>query len=88
MQNIAMQLEIPEDILLALNESGDAFISQMKLYTAMQLYKEHKLSLGKAAELSGLSKEYFVEALGQHEIPLINYEIEDIASEADHLCQK
>ena len=88
MQNIAMQLDIPEDILLALNESGDEFISQMKLYTAMQLYKEHKLSLGKASELSGLSRENFVETLAEHDIPLINYEIEDLVKEAEHLCQK
>ncbi len=88
MQKLSVQLEIPGDILLSLNETNKEFGEQMKLYTAMQLYNEHKLSVGKAAELSGLSRDSFIEKLGSYNIPLINYDIEDLIKETEHLCQQ
>ena len=45
----SVQFEIPEEILHALNESVTEFTLQMRLFTALQLFKKHKLSLGKAA---------------------------------------
>lgn len=55
MNTKTLQLEIPADIFLSLNENEQEFLKLMKLYTALFLFKEQKLSIGKAAQLSGLS---------------------------------
>ena len=50
-----VNFEIPEKILYALNENISEFTSQMRLFTALQLFEQHKLSLGKASTLAGIS---------------------------------
>jgi len=41
----------------------------MKFYTAIELYKMHKLSMGKAAELAEMNKVDFMFELHKYEIP-------------------
>lgn len=76
-----IRFEIPEDILYSLNENIAEFTSQMRLLTALQLFKNHKLSLGKAVELSGLNKEHFMFELDRYEIPLIDYDAQELDEE-------
>ena len=52
----SVHFEIPEEILYTLNESIAEFTSQVRLFTALQLFSRHKLSLGKAAEVAGLAR--------------------------------
>lgn len=59
----------------------------MKLDTALRLYSKHKLSIGKAAELSGLSLHDFMIQAGKHNIPVISYEEEDLKKELEYLDQ-
>jgi hypothetical protein len=49
MRMISIQFEIPEDILYSLNVNTAEFTQQMRLYSALQWFKDHKLSLSKAA---------------------------------------
>jgi predicted HTH domain antitoxin len=70
----SVRFEIPEEILYALNESITEFTLQMRLFTALQLFKKHKLSLGKAANLAGMDKDQFMVELDRNEIPLIDYD--------------
>lgn len=53
----------------------------MKRNTAMELYKEGKLSFGKAAKLSGMCHNDFLNFLGQHKISIFNYTDEEIEEE-------
>ena len=55
----------------------------MKLSTAMELYKAQKLSLGKASELAGMNITEFMFELGKHEIPVINYDVDDFKEEIE-----
>jgi predicted HTH domain antitoxin len=58
MKATQINFQISESILQALNQSQDEFIDQMRLFTALQLFKNHKLSFGQAAELAGLNREW------------------------------
>jgi len=78
-----VQLEIPEEILYTLNESTAEFTLQMRLFTALQLFKRHKLSLGKAAKLAGMDKEQFMIELDKNEIPLIDYNPDELEDELE-----
>jgi predicted HTH domain antitoxin len=77
----SVRFEIPEEILYALNENIAEFTLQMRLFTALQLFKKHKLSLGKAANLAGMDKDQFMLELDRNEIPLIDYNPEELEEE-------
>ena len=51
-------------------------------FLAAKLYESGKLSLGQAAELAGLSKSTFAELLIDFNVSLINYQLEDILTDA------
>ena len=79
---------VPEDILYTLNETKNEFIKKMKLYTAMELYKMHKLSMGKASELAEMNRIDFMFELGKYEIPVINYDPDDFQDEVAWIMKK
>lgn len=54
---------------------------KMRLYTALHLFKKHKLSFGKAAELAGISRDEFLLELDKNEIDFISYDQEELESE-------
>jgi predicted HTH domain antitoxin len=76
-----VRFEISEEILYALNENIAEFTLQMRLFTALQLFKKHKLSLGKAANLAGMDKDQFMLELDRNEIPLIDYDPDELEEE-------
>jgi predicted HTH domain antitoxin len=76
-----IKFKIPEEILNALNQDKVEFTKQSRLYTALQLFKNHKLSFGKAAELAGLSKDEFLIELDKNNIDYISYNSEELKSE-------
>ncbi|MFK7971131.1 MAG: UPF0175 family protein [Bacteroidia bacterium] len=48
---------------------------------ASKLYEQGRLSLGHAAELAGLSKQAFVEILGNYGVSIFNYPVSDIKND-------
>ncbi len=83
MKTAAIYFEIPEDILISLNQDRDEFTKHSRLYTAMQLFKNHKLSSGQAAELAGIDKFQFWAELNKNGIPLIDYDPSELESELE-----
>jgi len=80
-----ISIDIPSDILLALNETEDEFGQRIKISLAMRLYKLQKLTIGKAAQLSGLPRFEFETLLSENEIPISNLSIEDIMKDSKKL---
>ena len=56
---------------------------QLRLYTALQLFKKHKLSFGKAAELAGISRDEFLIELDRNKIDFIAYDPSDLEKELE-----
>ena len=81
MQTLTYSMTIPADILLFLNKDIREFAADMKLYSAMQLFSEHKLSLCKAAELAQMDKMVFMYQLNQRNVPVIDYEPAELQNE-------
>ncbi len=81
------ELEVKEIEQLAENEDLDKStflkkllhkgLSEYKVEYAFRLYKEKKISLGKVAEISGLSIWRIIGLLKQHDVTL-NYDLEDL----------
>jgi predicted HTH domain antitoxin len=70
MKNITIQVDIPSDMLVALNESEKELKSHFQTATAMMLFQEGKLTIGKAIQLSGLTRFEFEKALAKNNIPV------------------
>ena len=83
MRTTQITFDIPENILQALNQDRDEFTQQTRLFTALQLFKDHKLTFGQAAELAGMKKERFLVELDKHNIDLIDYDPSELEEELE-----
>ena len=61
-----MELKLPKTLI------DDVSENELKLYLAIMLYKERKISIGQAAKLSGLTLLDFTYELGKHKTSFTN----------------
>jgi predicted HTH domain antitoxin len=80
-----ISVDFPADILLALNETENQLIRRIKLALAVQLYKAQKLTVGKAAQIAGLSRLQFETVLSENEIPVSNLTADEVMSDIGKL---
>lgn len=71
-----IELDVHDSILLSLKTPKQEFIQILRFQTALALYQQHKLSLGKAAELANYTRLDFVDKLRLENQPIFNYEVE------------
>jgi predicted HTH domain antitoxin len=71
-----MTLNIPDAANLSETDAQILF--------AIKLFEAEKLSLGKAAEVAGLSYRTFYELLVRYSIPVVTYSEEDIQTEIEN----
>ncbi len=84
MKMVQATIDLPEDLYLSLSGVGitrDQIVSESKKLLALKYFQTKILSLGKATELSGLSKWRFIEYLSQNNIPIIDYDDDEIERE-------
>jgi len=70
-----LELNLPKTLLEEISEN------ELRLYLAMMLYKEKKLSMGQAAKLAGLALSDFMYELGKHKIGFTNISEEELEEE-------
>ncbi len=70
-----MEINIPKALVDDLGEN------ELKLYLAIMLYKERKISVGQAAKLAGLSLRDFMYELGKHKESFTNITAEELEEE-------
>ncbi len=80
-----ISIELPSDILLALNASEAELKQNIKTSLAIRLYRLEKLTLGKAAQLAGLSRFEFETLLSENEIPISNLTLNDVLKDIQKL---
>ncbi|MEI6435649.1 MAG: UPF0175 family protein [Bacteroidota bacterium] len=85
MKNITIPVEISSDFLVALNESEQELKAHFQTSIAMMLFQEGKLSIGKAIQLSGLTRFEFEKALAKNKIPVSVLDIDQIMSDVEKL---
>ena len=72
---------MPNTVELTIDVPANLTKEETPTLLAIKLYETERLSLGQAAELSGYSKRAFIEILGHHKIPVLNYSPEDLREE-------
>lgn len=71
----SLELKIPKALVDDLSEN------ELKLYLAIMLYKERKISVGQAAKLAGLTLRDFMYELGKHKESFTNITAEELEEE-------
>jgi len=72
-----ISVKVPRDLVRILKVRDEEVPKLVKLYLAIELYREGKISLGKAAEIAGVSKWEMMEILASKNIP-IQYDVNDL----------
>jgi predicted HTH domain antitoxin len=84
MGNIQAVIDLPEQLYLSLSASGltkEKIASESRKLLALKCFRDRILSLGRSVELSGLSKWDFIELLSDNNVPVLDYEEEELARE-------
>ncbi|BAD84402.1 hypothetical protein, conserved, UPF0175 family [Thermococcus kodakarensis KOD1] len=75
---------IPSDLSRILRVDEKQLPKLVRIYLAVELYREGVVSLGKAAEIAGVTKAEMMEILASKGVPL-NYTEEDLQEDIETL---
>ncbi len=76
-----LTLQMPDKYFF--NYKPQNLSNQVKLHTALMLYRSKQISAGAACEIAGIDRYTFINECKQNEIPIISYGIEEIESELE-----
>lgn len=71
-------LDIPEEILISLKETTQEFSKDILVLAAVKLFELGKLSSGRAAQLAGMSRISFLQALAGYKVPVFDLSEEEL----------
>jgi len=87
MSTVVVALELPRDLLGALEVPQTQMEARLRELIALELFREGRISSGKGAELLGVSKLAFVQLLSQHGIDYFTESPEELEAEVTMLDQ-
>ena len=78
-----IEIDLPKDIIFAMRglEKPEKVKKKLKIALAILLFQERSISLGKATELTGMSRVRFIEVLKEHDISAYEYGEKDFEKE-------
>ncbi len=77
-------IDLSDQLYRTLSSHGltkEAISREAKKLLALKCYKDRILSLGKSAQVSGLSLWEFIEFLGKNDVPVVDYDDEQLEYE-------
>jgi predicted HTH domain antitoxin len=81
METLTLEVAVPKDLFAVLGLSRPQAAEQLKEFSILGLYRERRISAGKAAEMLELNLSEFVRLLARKEVPYFDYSPEDFAGE-------
>jgi predicted HTH domain antitoxin len=84
-----IEIDLPQDIIFAMRgfEKPEEIKKKLKIALAIFLFKERSISLGKATELTEMSRVRFVEVLKKHGIPAYEYNERDFEKDQQMIAK-
>ena len=81
MELVQVSIELPQDVFSALRQDPDGFVREMRIAAAVKWYENSVISQGKAAEIAGLSRAAFINALSQFKVSPFQFSADEIIEE-------
>ena len=84
-----VEIELPRDIIFAMRglQKPEEVKKKLKIALAILLFRERAISLGKATELTGMSRVRFIDVLKEHSIPAYEYGDEDFEKDRQMIAE-
>ena len=77
----SLTIDLPETLLIACGQSREEFLRDARFLLALKLFELGRLSSGKAAELSRMSRADFLFAASRAGVPVATLDEADLAEE-------
>jgi predicted HTH domain antitoxin len=76
-----VDVKLPSELLRVANLKGSSLSKEAARLLALELYREDKVSLGRAAELCQTPLAAFMDFAAKHGVPPLRYSFEDLEEE-------
>ena len=74
-------VDMPESAFATLHQAPREFAQEMRIAAAVKWYELGRFSQGRAAEIAGLTRAGFIDALSRYQVSPFQYTAEDVAEE-------
>jgi len=74
-------IQVPDKIRQMLNRTPEELSRDMRLYSALMLFRQGKLSSGAAAEMAGLPRVMFLDLCVDYDLPVSQISPDDLRRE-------
>jgi predicted HTH domain antitoxin len=81
MSDLKVEIELPHDLLIALNVPVGQVGTKVKEWLVLALVQDGQISTGKAAEILGMTRGQCMDMLRQHRIPYLDWDSDELADE-------
>ena len=79
---VELKIQVSKGVLASLRKAPDEFCRDMRLTAAIKWYELRQVSQGRAAEIAGLTRSEFIDALGKNGVTPFQYDADEIEQEA------
>ncbi len=76
----ALRIDIDDDVLLGLQRTPEELAGELRLAAAAKWYEMGKVSQERGAQIAGLSRSAFIDALGKFDVSPFQESAEEIVS--------
>lgn len=82
--HVRLSMELPQESFSALRTKPEDFVKEMRLSAAVKWYEIGKISQSKAAEIAGISRQKFLEALKDYRVSPFQISKKELTKETEN----
>lgn len=76
-----LTVRVPTEVQRMLNRTSEEMSRDLRIYAALMLFQQGKLSSGAAATLAGISRVMFLDLCADHDIPVSQITADELRRE-------